>query len=208
VTHEYSVIGGINRARIGQNIGSIAAAVSSLLVALLLAGVHVAELLGFRDEIPEVLMPPIGAGVVFGVLYWLFDRHIWKLPGLSKALGVPDLSGKWRCDGQTINPDKTKGYVWSGEVIVVQSWDRIKVRLKTAQSGSNSITAALIRDEVDGFRLFYSYRNDPHVDESDLQSHRGFADLTFAQNLRSARGEYFNGLGRFTFGIMTLTKEA
>lgn len=207
MNHEYSVLGGINRARIGQIIGTIAAAVSSALVALLLAVVDVAKALGFGHLIPTVLLPPIGAGVVFAALYWLFDRHIWKLPWLSQGLGVPNLSGRWRVQGQTINPDKSKGQTWEGTATIVQSWDRIRVRLKTAQSGSNSVTAALIRDEADGFRLFYSYRNDPKIDQQQLRPHRGYAEIVFSPDLTSGEGEYFNGLGRFTFGTMTITKE-
>lgn len=208
MNHEYSVLGGINRARIGQILGTVAATVSSGLVALLLAAVDLARRLGFGEYVPSVLLPPIGAGLVFGVLYWLFERHVWKLSWVANALGVPNLSGRWRCDGQTINPDKTKGYVWKGEVIIVQTWDKIRVRLKTAQSGSNSTTAALLRDEADGFRLFYSYKNDPNADEAELQSHRGSAEIVFAPDLKTATGEYFNGLGRFTFGTLKLTKEA
>jgi len=208
MNHEYSVLGGINRARIGQIIGTIAAAVSSALVALLLALVDVANALGFGHVVPTVLLPPIGAGIVFAALYWLFDRHVWKHPWLSQGLGVPDLSGRWCVQGQTINPDKTKGYAWEGTISIVQSWDRLRVRLKTSQSGSNSVTAALVRDEADGFRLFYSYKNDPKVDQPELHSHRGYAEIVFAPDLKSAEGEYFNGLGRFTFGTMNLTKEA
>lgn len=205
--HEYSVLGGINRARIGQAIGTIAAAVSSVLVAILLAVVDVAKALGFGHLVPTVLLPPIGAGVVFGVLYWLFDRHAWRHQWLARALGVPDLSGRWKVEGQTINPDKSKGYVWGGEIVIVQSWDRIRVRLKTPQSGSNSVTAALVKDPADGYRLFYSYKNDPRIDQPDLQSHRGYAEITFAVDMKRGEGEYFNGLGRFTFGTMILTKE-
>lgn len=205
--HEYSVLGGINRARIGQVIGTIAAAVSSVLVAILLAAVDLATALGLGHLLPTVLLPPIGAGIVFGVLYWLFDRHAWKHRWLAGALCVPDLAGKWRVEGQTINPDKSKGYAWSGEVVIVQTWDRIRVRLKTAQSGSNSVTAALVKDEADGYRLFYSYKNDPRIDQPELQSHRGYAEITFSPDLKRGEGEYFNGLGRFTFGTMILTRE-
>jgi hypothetical protein len=208
MNHEYSVLGGVNRARIGQLIGTVAAAVSSLLVAILLAGLHLARALGFGKYVPEVLLPPIGAGVVFGVLYWLFDRHVWRHPFVAKALGVPDLAGTWLCEGQTINPDKSKGYVWEGRVTIVQSWDKIRVHLKTSQSGSDSTTAALLRDEAEGFRLFYTYKNQPRADQAELQSHRGSAELVFASDLKSAEGEYFNGLGRFTFGTLKLTREA
>lgn len=205
--HEYSVLGGINRARIGQAIAIIAAAASSILVALLLAAVDVAKALGFGAFVPNVLLPPIGAGLVFTSLYWLFERHGWRIPALSRALGVPDLSGTWHCQGQTINPDKSPGFTWEAVVIIAQSWDRIRVRLQTSQSASSSTTAALIRDECGGYRLFYSYRNDPKIDQPELQSHRGSAELVFSPDLTAAEGEYFNGLGRFTFGKMLLTKE-
>lgn len=208
MNHEYSVLGGVNRARIGQTIAVIAAAVSSGLVAILLAMVDVARTFGFGEYVPTVLLPPFGAGVVFTVLYWLFDRHIWKVSWIAGALGVPHLAGRWACEGQTINPDKTLGYAWKAQITIVQSWDKIRVRLKTHQSGSNSITAALLRDDTDGFRLFYSYRNDPRADQPELQPHRGYAELVFAPDLQSAEGEYFNGLGRFTFGTMKLTREA
>lgn len=205
--HEYSVLGGINRARVGQVIGGLAAGISSGLVALLLTVVNVAEALGFGGYVPAVLLPPIGAGVVFTVLYWFFDRHAWKLSWLAKPLGVPNLSGDWRVEGQTLDREKSPSYAWEGEITIIQSWDRIRVRLKTAQSGSNSITAALVRDEADGFRLFYSYRNDPRADQFELNSHRGSAEITFNHNLTEGEGEYFNGLGRFTFGTMKLTRK-
>ncbi len=208
MNHEYSVLGGINRARIGQAIAILAAAISSGLVALLLAAVDLARVLGFGQYIPTVLLPPIGAGIVFTGLYWFFDRHAWKHPWIAGALGVPNLAGQWRCDGQTINPDKTKGYVWQADVTIVQSWDKIRVRLKTSQSASNSTTAALLRDDADGYRLFYSYRNEPRADQAELQSHHGYAELVFTPDQKAAEGEYFNGLGRFTFGTMKLTREA
>lgn len=207
MNHEYSVLGGINRARIGQVLGTIAAAVSSILVAILLAAIDVAQALGFGQYIPRVLLPPIGAGVVFGVLYWLLDQHVWKHPLAAKALGVPNLSGIWRCEGQTINADKSKGYAWEGRLTIIQSWDKIRVHLKTGQSDSDSTTAALLRDEAEGYRLFYTYKNQPRADQAELQSHRGSAELVFAPDLRSAEGEYFNGLGRFTFGNIKLIRE-
>lgn len=207
MNHEYSVLGGINRARVGQMIGAVAAAVSSGMVAALLAVFNVAKALGYGQYVPTILLPPVGAGLVFTALYWLFDRHIWKLPWFASALGVPNLSGNWLVSGQTLNPDKTLSYSWVGTITIIQSWDRIRVRLKTEQSGSNSITAALVRDEADGFRLFYSYRNDPKAGQAELNAHRGSAEITFSHDLTEGDGEYFNGIGRFTFGTMKLKRE-
>lgn len=204
--HEYSILGGLNRAKIGHTIGMIAAAVSSGIVTVFLAAVDFFKSLGWLHTVPPVIFWPLTAGVVYGLLYWLFDRHVWKIPKIASLLRVPNLSGTWDCVGQSINPDKSPGYAWEGEVIIVQSWDRIRVRLKTKQSGSNSMAAALIYDEVDGFRLMYSYKNDPKIGEAELTSHRGYAELTFDKDLRTADGEYFNGQGRYTFGRMTLKK--
>ena len=116
------------------------------------------------------------------------------------------MSGDWICKGQTLNPDGTPSYDWDGTITIIQSWDKLRVRLKTTQSGSNSITAALIWDEADGYRLLYNYRNDPKIGEADLKSHLGFAELTFDKDRTSADGEYFNGHGRFTFGTMHLVR--
>lgn len=205
--HEYSVLGGTNRAAIGRALSLIAAGVASVLVTVVLAAIDLARTLGWSPVLPPLIMWPVTAGLIYAALYWLFDQHVWKLPQLSKLLKVPDLSGSWRCEGQTINPDKTLGYVWSGEVVIVQSWDRLRVRLKTAQSASNSVAAALVYDRADGFRLLYNYRNEPRIGEPELNAHRGSAEITFASDLKTAAGEYFNGHGRYTFGTMKLERK-
>ncbi len=204
--HEYTVLGGINRARIGHYVGLVASAVSAVMVLLILSAVDLAKKFGLSANIPPSVLSLAGAGTVFLSLYWILDRYAWKWPVFSKFLKVPDLSGEWHCDGQTLNPDGSNSHQWSATVTIVQSWDRIRVRLKTAQSGSSSTSAALICDPVDGYRLFYSYKNDPRIGEAGLTSHRGSAEVTFAKDLLSAEGEYFNGYGRYTFGRMSLRR--
>jgi hypothetical protein len=206
--HEYALLGGLNRSNVGRYIGIVAASVSSAIVFLILTVVNIAKAFGWSPNVPPMLLSLVGAGAVYTVLYWLFERHVWKLPWLSKALHVPNLSGEWRCEGQTINPDKSMGYVWGGNVTIVQSWDKLRVRLRTPQSGSNSIAAALIYDAADGFRLLYNYVNEPKIGEPELSGHRGFAEFVFAPDLQTADGEYFNGHGRYTFGTMHLVREA
>ena len=178
-----------------------------MIVFVLLTVVDLAKTYGWHHNIPPIVLSWIGAGAVYAILYWLFDRHIWKLPWLSNVLRVPNLSGHWRCVGKSIKPDKTSGDTWQAEVTVVQSWDRIRVRLKSDKSGSNSVSAALVFDDADGFRLMYNYLNEPRIGETDLKAHRGFCELTFSKDLTTADGEYFNGYGRYTFGTMHLTKE-
>ncbi|WP_254026577.1 Cap15 family CBASS effector [Mesorhizobium ventifaucium] len=204
--HEYTVLGGVNRARIGHYLGIISSAVSAGVVFVFLSAIDLASKFGISANLPPSVLSLAGAGTVFLVLYWILDRFAWKWIGLSRLLKVPDLSGNWDCKGQTINPDGTTEYQWKAVITIVQSWDRIRVRLKTDQSGSNSTSAALICDEADGYRLFYSYKNDPSIGETELRSHRGSAEITFAKDLQSGNGEYFNGHGRYTFGQMSLNR--
>lgn len=204
--HEYTVLGGVNRARIGHYLGIVSGLVSAGVVFVLLSAVDIANKFGVSTNLPPSVLSLVSAGTVFLILYWLLEKYAWKWPGLAALLKVPDLGGEWTCKGQTINPDGTTGHEWKAKVIIIQSWDRIRVRLKTDQSGSNSTSAALICDPADGYRLFYSYKNDPNIDEVDLNAHRGAAELTFAKDLQSAEGEYFNGHGRYTFGRMKLRR--
>lgn len=205
--HEYALLGGVNRAKVGRYLSLIAGTVSAAVVFVLLAAVDLARTFGLSVNLPPALLSLAGAGAVFGVLYWVLNRFAWRWPVLKAVLKVPNVSGDWDCRGQTINPDGSAGYAWNADITIQQSWDKIRVRLKTAQSASDSIAAALVCDDLEGFRLLYNYRNEPRIGEVDLKSHLGFSELIFAHDLQSAEGEYFNGHGRFTFGTMQLRRK-
>lgn len=202
--HEYSVIGGFNRAHIGRLIGMLAAALSAGV--WMLCSWLIEKIRGCGFPIPVVLNIPLTAGTIFLALYWYFNQSFWKLKRVSQWLKVPDLAGEWTCEGQTINADKSLGPQWSGTITISQSWDKVRVSLKTAQSFSDSITASLVHDTTHGFRLMYNYRNQPKIGETDLRAHLGYATFLFNEAIQTADGEYFNGNGRYTFGTMKLTR--
>lgn len=204
--HEYALLGAMNRAQVGKYLGLVSASVSAVIVYVLLSAVNIAHRLGWNANLTPSILSLAGAASVFTALYWLFDRFAWKWRFLKLVIKVPDIAGQWDCQGQTINPDGSPGYSWQATVTILQSWDRIRVLLKTPQSTSNSVSAALICDDADAYRLLYHYRNDPRIGEVELRSHLGFGELVFARDLRSADGEYFNGHGRNTFGMMKLKR--
>ena len=201
--HEYSVLGGLNRAAIGRYLSIAASAIAAGLGTLAALLIDLAKRIGIAEQIPALVLWPLTAGMIYIALYWLFESHIWKWGSLARLLKVPDLSGIWDCQGETLSEG---GAAWAGEVMIVQSWDKLRVRLKTGESGSNSVAAALVYDQADGFRLLYNYKNEPRIGETELKSHRGSAELTFAPDLQSAEGEYFNGHGRYTYGMMKLAR--
>lgn len=203
--HEYALVGGFNRSHVGKWLQRVAALVSAAAIFLLLLLVDLAKALGVNANLPPVVLASLGAGAVYTALYFAFDRWLWKVGPLGRLLKVPDLAGTWTCSGVSL--DKAPSVKWTGTVTIVQSWDRLRVHLQTPKSKSDSVAAALVHDAAAGYRLMYHYRNEPKLGQAALAAHHGFAELTFAPDLRSATGEYFNGRGRNTFGTLSLTRK-
>ena len=206
--HEYSVMGGANRANIGRLLSFAASAISGALVFMLLSVVDLAKKLEWNVNVPPTLLSLVGAGAVFGGLYWILNKWAWRWPGIGMALKVPDISGTWDCVGKTLDQDGTTKHNWQAEITIVQSWDKLRIRLATTTSGASSISAALAHDSIDGFVLLYHYSNDPKANGSaiGLAAHTGCSVMTISKDLKSAHGEYFNGRDRMTFGTMDWTK--
>ncbi|ALT77144.1 Cap15 family CBASS effector [Paucibacter sp. KCTC 42545] len=204
--HEYAVLGGVNRASIGRYLAILSSSISAGLVFVLLQAQNYAQTMGLDVNLPPIVLSLVGAGAVYTVLFWLLKNHAWKWRPLSALLKVPNLAGTWDCKGETLDRDGKITYAWTAEVTIIQCWDKLRVRLKTSQSGSNSMAAALTHDSVDGWLLLYQYRNDPRIGEPELNSHVGTCSATFSKDLKSATAEYFNGVGRATFGKMTWTR--
>ena len=204
--HEYAVLGGVNRASIGRYLAILSSSISAGLVFLLLQAQNFAQLMGLNVNVPPILLSLVGAGTVYTLLFWLLKNHAWKWSPVSVLLKVPNLAGTWDCKGESLDRDGNIVYAWTAEVKIVQCWDKLRVRLKTSQSSSSSIAAALTHDSVDGWLLLYQYRNDPKIGEPELRSHVGTCSATFAKDLNSVTAEYFNGVGRATFGKMTWSR--
>lgn len=204
--HEYAVLGGINRARVGRYIFAAAAALSTVLLAALASLNVLLQRLGW-PEVPSGLASLLAVATLYLALYWLFNRFAWRVPFVSNLLRVPDIAGIWRCEGKALNPDTSLKQYWEAKITIVQTFDKIRLRLQSPQSGSNSLAAALHWDDIDGYKLLYHYRNDPRIGEAELQPHHGFAEIVFSKDRKTASGEYFNGRGRMTFGTMQLTRE-
>jgi hypothetical protein len=169
--------------------------------------VSLAEYARTKGYVEQSLMLwPLTAGFIYGALYWFFEKIAWRFELLTKWLRVPNLAGKWQCEGLSTDPSTGKDYPWTGEVTIVQSWDKLRILSSTSQSKSNSTTAALVYDQAEGYRLLYTYRNDPKVGEKVLRSHRGTVDIIFSEDLKTAEGDYFTGYGRGNYGTMKLTK--
>lgn len=159
---------------------------------------------GYLD-LPEVVFWPVTGAAVFGVMFFIFDRFGWRWRGIRSAVGIPDVSGVWALTGISYDHAQQPTRRWEGQIEITQKYEKIFVSLRTAQSASYSISAALV-PEGSRYRLIYSYKNQPKPGEQALQAHIGHCELLFESDLQTAEGSYFNGGGRFTHGAMNLRR--
>ncbi|WP_432322448.1 hypothetical protein [Yersinia enterocolitica] len=204
--HEYIVISGMNRSKVGKIIWTVASVFSALLIYVVFKIFDYAEYFNINANVPPSVLSLIGAGTIYMLLYAWFSSSLWKRSNFTQFLKVPDLSGEWECigEGKTNNGEI---FTWKSTIKIFQTWDKVRIRSDTSQSGSDSIAASILYDEGIGYRLLYNYRNDPKINEVELHSHIGFVELIFSEDLMSADGEYFNGRGRNTFGTMQLRRK-
>ncbi|MDN8601795.1 hypothetical protein Q0A17_20635 [Citrobacter sp. S2-9] len=202
-SHEYIVICGLNRSKVGRYIAITASFLSFIFIFLALKTVEWLNSYHINSHIPASLFSLLSAGGIYMGLYAWFDKNLWQNSRVAKILCVPNLAGRWRVDGHTRSEG---GSTWEGELKIVQSWDKVRIHLKTKTSHSDSVTASIIHDEGIGYQLLYNYRNQPKTGEEHLTSHVGFAEFRFDDELKSAEGHYFNGPSRTTYGTMKITR--
>ena len=195
--HDYAVFGH-DRAAIGRWLGFISIALAGGISQLLALASNLSGVDAFAKA-------TITTGIVYLVLHWLFNKWAWKIPFFE----VPNINGTWELTGQTLNDDGTTKYDWEGSIGIEQSWKDILIHLKTKNSQSESYTATLSRrfGPTGGWRLSYSYRNEPELEQShELNSHKGYCEIEFDKDLTVGKASYFNSSGRRTFGVMNLKR--
>jgi len=164
----------------------------------------------FEDYLGSFTWPVAGLSVflVFRILFWTFDRHLWKFRFIRKFLLMPDLNGAWVCEGKTeIKEGQKTNYEWTGEVDITQSWSKIIISLKTDNSLSLSTAASIRRIDSSGFRVLYLYENDPKKVQEGLTKHDGAAEITFNFDCNEAEGNYYTDEHRSTVGALKLRRK-
>ncbi|WP_437515154.1 hypothetical protein [Sorangium sp. So ce1099] len=158
----------------------------------------------FNWDVPWWLDTPAVFGF-YGVLYWAYDRLLWRLPPFRALHGIPNLSGRYKVTIRTSHD----GHATSREALasVAQSWSRIVLRLETDSSTSISGAAWLSEAPGAGFTVTYVYSNNPKsAAPSMLTPHDGTAIVTFDASGKGT-GSYYTGRGRTNHGELTFERE-
>jgi hypothetical protein len=97
--------------------------------------------------------------VIYALLVTCFDRWLWRILPLRRALGIPDLNGVWqgefRREGRE-DPHEVK-------VTITQSLSRIKITFRGRSSSSTSIAADLSIADEQSVMLRWQYDSKPLV---------------------------------------------
>lgn len=176
-----------------------AIAVLSVVVAY---GLHLA-LRWLRVEMPWWIDAP-SVMAVFGVLYELFEKRLWRMPvfQITGIVKIPDLNGMWDGEGRT----SFDGAQYRAQVTIKQTWTSISIFLETEHSTSRSLTASLLVEQPEGPTLSYEYRNEPKpIALPTMHSHRGTATLRLKNN-GVLEGEYYSGRDRQNYGNLMLKR--
>lgn len=182
----------------------------SILIAPIIDGCiqNLVEMLKANNIWASAPVTAIPVFALFGGLYWLFNRHLWKVSAFRKVFLVPDLNGTWECTGHTTQKSGVLTDVdWNGSITITQSWSQILIYLQTKSSQSKSISASIYYDEGVGYRLLYQYVNDPDADQLDLSKHTGATEVVIDLNCDSGKGYYFTDQHRNTVGTLKIKKD-
>lgn len=148
---------------------------------------------------------PLSALGVFGILFFLFDRFLWKyIPGT----GVPNISGTWSGEiNRGTEPGKTEGKVANVTAKITQTWTRMDVVFKGTHSVSRSEVAGLFVNNPNHIELCYAYNKRPNdATGKGPQYSNGYTRLVFEkkEQKQTLIGRYFSD--EFRGGTITLSK--
>lgn len=83
----------------------------------------------------DILIDSLNISILYAILYFFFDKILWKIKWINKYLNVPNLNGLWT--GSTISSsDKNNNHMI--EIKVEQTWSKIK--FISTFSNTNSIS--------------------------------------------------------------------
>lgn len=81
----------------------------------------------------------IGVPFLYGVIYWIFDKYLWKQKIFKRFLNVPDLNGYWEGKLTSLTYQTTMDM----KLEVKQQWSKINFYATFPESTSSSNVASI-----------------------------------------------------------------
>ena len=144
---------------------------------------------------------------VFGLLYFIFNKWLWKWSLLHKTrlVIVPVLDGRW--EGyltSSYDNFKSEKHI---TISIYQDWTEVLIVLETDSSKSYSSTASVVTFNPHCFTLTYEYVNIPTPTALEtMHMHIGSATLEYKEHSKDIVGSYFSGRDRKNVGDIKLKR--
>lgn len=157
------------------------------------------------------LFGQIAPFALFGLLWWLYDNHIWRFGSFVKLHGVPNLNGIWSGTGYSSFKDPNGDHVeYEMALEITQTFTKMNCvsHLNSSESEANIIGLVGCKDGDSRYRLEFSYGN--IAGESSIKidtwqdKHEGFNVIVCEGT--HMNGHYFTNRNCATRGTFSLDK--
>ena len=143
---------------------------------------------------------------IFGIIYFLYIKFLWKTKVFKKLHNIPDLNGEW--NGSYLSSyidDKGQPKMGGCNVTIKQDWNKISIKCEFGESSSSySKTASLYVDDIEGSILTFTYINDSNNPNWKTRKHDG-CNIFHCKD-GALKGKYFTDRGDGTHGKIQLVK--
>jgi hypothetical protein len=155
-------------------------------------------------EILPIVLQPLSPFAVFGVLFLIFDKFLWKCFSLNKIMNISDFSGTW--EGHCNSNSKKANSDCKVKLKIKQTFTQINVDATFNKSYSESFVANVDNTNPHRSKLIYSYLNKPNGKVPKTQDkHFGSVELCLIDD-KNISGDYFTDRQPQTRGTLNLKK--
>jgi hypothetical protein len=179
-------------------------------IPFMLAGISIGLilLLKYKIVLPSWIPVP-GVFALYGILYGVFDKWLWKWEFLSKIglISTPNLNGTWKMLSRSSMNDYEKEY--EGIITINQTWTSISIYLDGEKFSSISTMAGIDVKTDSIFTLKWEYlsQKKPKFSDKDYM-HTGMTRVLAENKTKplTLKGDYFTDRSRHNYGSVTILK--
>ena len=145
----------------------------------------------------DVFVDVISVPVIYAILYWWFDKKLWKTKYINKVLQIPDLNGEWTGKAKSSFGDNNE---YTMNLTIEQTWCKISfvASFPDTKSKSESNCASFFVETNGDKKIGFGFVNRSR--EVNSQQYDGYNILELdSENV--IFGRYFNNRDNSARGI-------
>ena len=160
--------------------------------------VELLEILFQTGNILDAFFDIISAPAIYTILYWWFDKKLWKTKYINKVLEIPNLNGEWSGKAKSSFGDNNE---YTMNLSIKQTWSKISfiASFPDTNSKSESNCASFFIESNGDKKIGFGFVNRSR--EVNAQQYDGYNVLELDSENEMA-GRYFNNRDNSLFGIV------